>query len=65
MTYLRANSNLDHKNTIPSLKAYNIFLKKMSRNILHSLYETKEPDWSIFKGGSNGLTILPDQTSQS
>ena len=28
MTYLRANSNLDHKNTIPSLKAYNIFFKK-------------------------------------
>ena len=33
--------------------------------MLNSLYETKEPDWSIFKGGSNGLTILPDQTSQS
>ena len=28
MTYLRANSNLDHKNTIPSLKAYNNFFKK-------------------------------------
>ena len=33
--------------------------------MLNFLYESKELDWSVLKGGSNGLMILPDQTSQS
>ena len=33
--------------------------------MLNFLYESEELDWSVLKGGSNGLMILPDQTSQS
>ena len=33
--------------------------------MMNFLYESKELDWSVLKGGSNGLMILPDQTSQS
>ena len=33
--------------------------------MLNFLYESKELDWSVLKGGSNVLMILPDQTSQS
>ena len=32
---------------------------------MNFLYESKEIDWSVLKGGSNGLMILTDQTSQS
>ena len=32
--------------------------------MLNFLYESKELDWSVFKGVSNGLTILPDQTGE-
>ena len=33
--------------------------------MLNFLYESKELDWSVLKGGSNRLMILLDQTSQS
>ena len=63
MTYLRANSNIDHKNPISSLKAY--IKKNRNKNLLNFLCESKELEQSGLKGGSNGLMILPDQISQS
>ena len=30
--------------------------------MMNFLYESKELDWSVLKGGSNGLMILSDQT---
>ena len=65
MTYLRANSNLDHKNPISSLKAYIKKKKNKNKNLLNLLYESKEVEQSGLKGGSNGLMILPDHISQS
>ena len=65
MTYLRANSNLDHKNPILGLKAYNNLKEKQEQK--HAEFPIwKQRSWLVsFERRQYGLTILPDQTSQS